>query len=161
MIFFRARRYDESIHASQQALEFDPGFVQALWWQGVSYAGKRDFPRSVAALTKALNIADGPLFRGYLGFVYGQARERDKAVGILKELAMMSRQRWVTPIDYALVYAGLGDADSTFAWLEKAYQAHEMRFELASFYYDTFRSDPRFAALVRRLGLSFPVSAPK
>ena len=142
MIFFRARRYDESIQASQQALDFDPSSVQALWWQGVSYAGKRDFPKSIAALTKALSIADGPLFRGYLGFVYGQAGEKDKALGILKELAMLSKKRWVSPIDYALVYAGLGDADSTFAWLEKAYQAHEMRFELASFYYDSFRSDP-------------------
>jgi TolB-like protein/Tfp pilus assembly protein PilF len=157
MIFFRARRYDESIHASQQALEFDPSSVQALWWQGVSYAGKRDFPKSLASLTKALSIADEPLLRGYLGLVYGQAGENDKAFGILKELATLSRTRWVSPIDYALVYAGLGDADSTFAWLEKGYQAHEMRFELASFYYDSFRSDPRYADLARRLG--FPLQA--
>ncbi len=161
MIFFRARRYDESIQSSRQALEFDPSSVQALWWQGVSYAGKRDFPKSVAALKKALSIADEPLFRGYLGFVYGQAGEKDKALGILKELAMLSGQRWVSPIDYALVYAGLGDSDSTFAWLEKAYQAHEMRFELASFYYDSFRSDPRFADLKGRLGFPFPVAASK
>ena len=40
MIFFRARRYDESIQASQQALDLDPSNVNALWWQGVSYAGK-------------------------------------------------------------------------------------------------------------------------
>jgi len=153
MILFRSRRYDESIQASQQALEFDPSSVQALWWQGVSYAGKRDFPKAVAALTKALSIADGPLFRGYLGFVYGQAGEKDKALSILKELALMSKQRWVSPIDHALVYAGLGDADSTFAWLEKAYQAHEMRFELASLYYDSLRSDPRFAGLARRVGV--------
>ena len=56
-------------------------------------------------------------------------------------------------MDFALVYAGLGDADSTFHWLEKAYQAHESRFELASLYYDGFRSDPRYADLVRRVGL--------
>ena len=161
MIFFRARRYDESIQSSRQALEFDPSSVQALWWQGVSYAGKRDFPKSVAALKKALSIADEPLFRGYLGFAYGQAGEKDKALGILKELAMLSGQRWVSPIDYALVYAGLGDSDSTFAWLEKAYQAREMRFELASFYYDSFRSDPRFADLKGRLGFPFPVAASK
>src|SRR5258708_7631646 len=82
-------RTDDSLPASQQALEFDPSSVQALWWQGVSYAGKRDFPKSVAALKKALSIADEPLFRGYLGFAYGQAGEKDKALGILKELAMM------------------------------------------------------------------------
>jgi hypothetical protein len=79
----------------------------------------------------------------------------------LKELAMMSKRVWVSPIDYALVYAGLGDADSTFAWLEKAYQAHEMRFELASFYYDNSRSDPRFAGLARRVGISLQALALK
>ena len=161
MIFFRARRFDEAIRASQQALDFDPSSVQALWWQGVSYAGNRDFPKSIAALTKALSIADEPLFRGYLGFVYGQAGEKDNALGILKELAMLSKQRWVSPIDYALVYAGLGDADSTFTWLEKGYQAHEMRFELASIYYDSFRSDPRFSDLVRRVRIPAQALRPK
>jgi TolB-like protein/DNA-binding winged helix-turn-helix (wHTH) protein len=153
MIFFRARRYDESIRASQQALDLDPSNVNALWWQGVSYAGKQDFPKSITALTKALSIAGGPLFRGYLGFVYGRAGERDKAFVIIRELTMLSNQRFVSPVDFALVYAGLGDADSTFQWLEKAYQAREGRFELASLYYDGLHSDPRYADLVRRVGL--------
>ena len=100
MIFFRARRYDESIQASQQALDLDPSSVNALWWQGVSYAGKRDFPKSIAALTKALSMADGPLFRGYLGFVYGQAGEKEKALGILKELTICpirdSSPQWIS-----------------------------------------------------------------
>jgi hypothetical protein len=93
-------------------------------------------------LTKALGMSDGPLFRGYLGYVYGQAGEKDKALGILQELTMLSRQRFVSPVNFAVVYAGLGDADSTFAWLEKAYHAHETRIELASLYYDKFRSVP-------------------
>jgi serine/threonine-protein kinase len=52
MIFFRARRYDEAIQAGQQALDLNPSFVNALWWQGLSYAGQRDFPKSIALLTK-------------------------------------------------------------------------------------------------------------
>jgi TolB-like protein/DNA-binding winged helix-turn-helix (wHTH) protein/Tfp pilus assembly protein PilF len=155
MIFFRARRYDESIQAAQRALELDPSSVNALWWQGVSYAGKRDFSKAIATLTKALSMSEGPLFRGYLGYVYGQADQKDKALGILNELTTLSRQRFVSPVNFAIVYAGLGDADSTFAWLEKAYQAHETRIELPSLYYDKFRSDPRYADLMRRLGLPF------
>jgi tetratricopeptide (TPR) repeat protein len=161
MILFRARRFDEAIQASRQALEFDSGSVQALWWQGVSYAGKRDYPKAIASLSKALSIADEPLFRGYLGFLYGKAGENEKALGMLRELASLSSTRWVSPINYALVYAGLGDADATFAWLEKAYQAHEVRFELASIYYDSFRSDPRFADLARRVGIVPLALAPR
>jgi adenylate cyclase len=158
MVFFRARRYDEAIQTSRQALDLDPSNVNGLWWQGVSYAGKRDFPKSVSALTKALSMADGPLFLGYLGFVYGQAGERAKALGILKELTRLSGERFVSPVDFALVHAGLGDADSTFLWLEKAAQARETRIELASMYFDSFRSDPRYVDLMRRLGL--PLQAP-
>jgi tetratricopeptide (TPR) repeat protein len=152
MIFFRARRYDESIQASQRALEFDPSSVNALWWQGVSYVGKRDFSKGLAALTKALSMSDAPLFRGYLGYVYGEAGEKDKVLGILQELTKLSRQGFVSPVNFALIYTGLGDADSTFAWLEKAYQAHETRIELPSLYYE-FRSDPRYADLMRRVSL--------
>ena len=158
MILFRARRYEEAIQTSQQALDLDPNNVNALWWQGVAYAGKDDYPKSIAVLTKALQVADGPLFRGYLGFVYGRAGEKTKALAILQELAAMSKQRFVSPVDYALVYAGMGDADAMFASLEKAYQAHETRFELASLYFDNFQLDPRYADLMRRVGQ--PVQAP-
>lgn len=96
----------------------------------------------------------GPLFRGYLGNVCGRAGDRPKALGILDELVNMSRQRSVSPMDFAVAYAGLGEADSTFYRLEKAYQAHASRIhELPSIYYDSVRSDPRYAKLARRVGL--------
>ena len=154
MIFFRARRYDDAIRVSQQALELDPHLVNALWWQGLSYAGNRDFPKAIACLMKAIGMNDGPLFRALLGHVYGRAGERAKALGMLEELTTMSKTRFVSPVDFAVVYAGLGDADSTFQWLEKAYQARATRIhELPSMYFDSVRSDSRYPDLMRRIGL--------
>ena len=154
MLFFRARRYDEAIRTSQQALELDSNLVNALWWQGLSYAGNREFPKSIGCLTKAIGMNDGPLFRGLLGHVYGRAGERAKAFGMLEELTIMSKHRYVSPVDFAVVYAGLGDADSTFHWLEKAYQARATRIhELPTMYFDSVRSDPRYSDLMRRVGL--------
>ncbi len=159
MLLFRARRYDEAIRASDQALELDPSFVNALWWKGLSCAGNRDFPKSIACLTKAMAMYDGPLLRALLGHVYGRAGERNKALAILREITMLSRQRYVSPVDFAMVYAGLGDADLTFQWLEKAYQARATRIhELPSMYFDSFRLDPRYSELMRRVGL--PILAP-
>ncbi len=40
MVLFRARRFDDAIGAARQALDLEPVFVNALWWQGMSYAGK-------------------------------------------------------------------------------------------------------------------------
>ena len=153
MLFFRARRYDEAIRDSQQALDLDPDFINAFWWQGMSYAGKRDFKKSIACLTRAVSMNDGPLFRALLGHVYGRAGERAKALGMLGEVATLAKQRYVSPVDFAVVYAGLGDADSTFLWLEKAYQSRATRVgELGSMYFDGLRADPRYADLMRRLG---------
>ncbi|MBZ5625781.1 MAG: winged helix-turn-helix domain-containing protein [Acidobacteriia bacterium] len=154
MIFFRARRFDEAIRAGQQALDLDPHFVNALWWQGLAYAGKGDHPKSIACLTKGRGMNDGPVFRALLGHVYGRAGDRAKAGTMLEELTMLSQQRYVSPANFAVIYAGLGDADSTFRWLEKAYQTRACQvLELASMMFDSVRSDPRYSDLMKRVGL--------
>jgi TolB-like protein/DNA-binding winged helix-turn-helix (wHTH) protein/Tfp pilus assembly protein PilF len=160
MLFFRARRYDEAIRASQQALDLNPNFVNALWWQGYAYAGKDDLLNSIACLTKANTMNDAPLIRSLLGYVYARAGEKAKARAILAELTRSSHTRFVSPMDFALVYSGLGDANSTFDWLEKACQSRASRVhELAAAPFDSLRSDPRYADLRRRVGLPLQASA--
>jgi len=154
MLLFRARRYDDAIRVAHQALELDPTFVNALWWEGLSHAGKRDYSKSLACLTMAAKMNDSPIFRAVLGHVYGLAGQRSKALRILEELTAISKQRHVSPVDFAIIYAGLGDIDATFRWLENAYQTRATRVhELKSMYFDSLRSDPRYAGLARRVGL--------
>jgi hypothetical protein len=97
---------------------------------------------------------NGPLFRSLLGHVYGRAGDKGKARGILNGLTGMARQRFVSPMNFAILYAGIGDADLTFEWLEKAFQVRETRIhELRSMEFDSVRSDPRYADLMRSVGL--------
>jgi len=70
----------------------------------------------------------------------------------LKEIAL---KRYVSPLEFAFAYARLGQADETFRWLEKAYDDHapwlvqiHQHSEL-----DPFRGDPRYTALIKRIGL--------
>jgi TolB-like protein/DNA-binding winged helix-turn-helix (wHTH) protein/Tfp pilus assembly protein PilF len=61
-----------------------------------------------------------------------------------------------SPGDLAAAYAGAGQTDKAFGWLEKAYEAREgegltgLKYEP---WYKNLRSDPRFSALLRKIGL--------
>ena len=97
---------------------------------------------------------DGPVFRCLLAHVCGRAGETAEALKLLEQITAMSGRRYVSPADVAMVYAGLGDADSTFRWLEKAYETRAVGIsQLPSMYYDSVRSDPRYEPLRKRIGL--------
>jgi eukaryotic-like serine/threonine-protein kinase len=155
MLFLRARRYDESLEEARIALELDPSHVNALWWQGLAYAEKRDFPRSLASLQKGFDMTKGPMFLGSLGYACALAGDREKAKSAIRELEALSKTpRYVSAVDTAIVYAGLGDADATFEWLNKAYEARDGRVQqLVWPAFDRFRRDSRYLDLKGRIGL--------
>ena len=75
---------------------------------------------------------------------------------LLRTLRAVSKQRYVSPLDFGVVYTGLGDKDSAFQWLEKTYQERTMRIqELPQPMFDSLRSDSRFLDLMQRIGLPF------
>jgi TolB-like protein/DNA-binding winged helix-turn-helix (wHTH) protein/Tfp pilus assembly protein PilF len=155
-ILFRARRYDDSITACQKAVALDPHDASPLWWMALSHEQKRELPEAIAELEKAVILSGtGTLSRGLLANAYALVGETGKAMSVLNELKELSRKRYVSPVDMAIVYTGLGDRNSAFLWLEKAYQEHAMRIqELPEPIFDSLRSDPRFGDLMRRLGLA-------
>jgi hypothetical protein len=86
------------------------------------------------------------------------AGKKTEALAILHELLQMSAQRYVSPYSIALVYVGLGDRDQAFQWLDKAYDEHSVRLINIAVHprLTGLRSDPRFTALVKRIGLPMP-----
>jgi hypothetical protein len=83
------------------------------------------------------------------------AGKRAEAFAILRELEERY-DRGESPAFWpAALYAGLGDIDQAFAWLEKAFQARSGALGFLTWYpyFDPLRSDPRYRDLVRRLGL--------
>jgi len=102
-----------------------------------------------------VNHSRAPLFKALLGHAYGLAGERGKALSILKEIKLLSKQQYVSPLDFAIVYTGLGDRDMAFHWLETAYTQRVMRIhELNEAHFDSLRGDPRYEDLLRRIGIS-------
>lgn len=80
---------------------------------------------------------------------------KSKAQKILERLRSLSKQGPVAAHHFVLIYAGLGEKDQAFAWLEKAYQQHSpmMAWLKVDPRFDSLRPDPRFQDLMRRVGL--------
>src|SRR5207237_699687 len=91
-----------------------------------------------------------------LAYAQGLAGQRHDARLALDELQQLSRTRYVSPMLGALIALGMGEHDEAFAWLEKAFadraqMLSELKAETA---FDPLRTDPRFADLLRRIGLA-------
>jgi len=91
-----------------------------------------------------------------IGYTYAVSGRLTEARKILEELLASSRERYISPYHVAMVYAGLGEQDKTFDWLEKAYEDREGRMTILKSVpeFDSLHSDPRYADMVRRVGLT-------
>lgn len=154
LVFYRARRFDEAIAQCRKALEIDPGYPQAQWFMAWALEQKGELQQSIALLEETAAISRAPHFRALLARGYAVAADRIRATAILDELLAQSREGYVSPFDIALVYAGLGDADAAFHWLDEACRQRVWRIvELTLPIFDDLRWDPRWHGLVARIGL--------
>jgi len=156
-VLYRARRYDQATAVLRKTLDLEPNFSTARYYLGLCYLmqGKND--DAIAEFQRARSIVpEGPGFIGALGRAYGQAGQRDQARRCLAELNEVANRRYMAPFNRANIHAGLGEFDQAFKWLEKGFDERDpsIRGLKTDPQYDILRSDPRFAALLRRAGLA-------
>jgi len=153
---YMGRRYDEAIEQCKKMLEMEPAFPLAHWQLGQAYAEKGMYREALSELETDKALTHGhPLALAYLGNVLARSGERSRALQVLAELKAASKQKYVNSASFARVYAGLGDKEQAFAWLEKAYEERSTGLYLLNVdpTWDGLRSDPRFNDLLRRIGL--------
>jgi hypothetical protein len=83
-------------------------------------------------------------------------RRHEQARAVLQNLVERAKRQYVPPLAFAHTYIGLGDKDRAFEWLERAYQerASWLIFTKEHPRYDRLRSDPRFTALMKKVGIA-------
>jgi eukaryotic-like serine/threonine-protein kinase len=153
---YLSRQFDLAIQQCHKTLEMDPHYAVAYAVLGQAYASQGCNREAVPDLHKCLEVSRGgaPAL-ALLGYVHARLGERDQALRMLDQLEALSKRSFVTAFFVALVYAGLEDKDQAFLWLEKAC---EERFNRLAYLnvealWDPLRSDPRFAELLRRVGI--------
>jgi hypothetical protein len=90
-----------------------------------------------------------------MGYVLAKSGAHQKARDILKELEKQSKREYIPSLNFAQIYAGLGDNEQALAWLNKACDERSvwMTFLKVDPKFDPLRTDPRFQDLLRRVGL--------
>jgi len=153
-VFYLAGRYDEAIEQLRNTLELDPCYHLAYMGLAIALGQKGMFDDAIATLDKAKTLAGEIMpIRGALGNIYARAGKIREAEAVLQELFDLEGMRYVSPLDFALVYAGLGKTEEFFQCLEKAAAAHcgRLAWALIEPRYENLRSDPRFVALIKRV----------
>jgi len=155
-ILQNARRYEESIEQLRRVISLDPNHYGAHWFLAMAYIANHQFDEAIAAAEKAVALSErAPAALGVLGLAYGLVGRKREANEVLNELLQVQKKRYVTQMAPCYVYIGLGSKDQAFASLEKAFQerSNHLAFFKVSPTIDSLRSDPRFADLLRRIGL--------
>ncbi len=154
--YYYARQYDQAIENYRRALDLDPSYSWSYLWIGQAYLGKGMYEEAIAEINKAIALSEGSTRTlATLGYAYAVAGKRIEAKKVIDELQTQSERRYVSPYFIAVINSGLGEKDKAFALLEAAYQERHPYMTLLKVepVFDNLRSDPRFADLLRRIGL--------
>ncbi len=153
LMYITLGRYDDAIAQAKRALEIDASYADAHLAIGNALLAKGKPSLAVVELSRAPKM--GNRMRSGVAMAEAALGHRDRALGIVHNLETESQQHYIGPENIAAVYVALGDKDSAFTWLEKAYQARSAYMALlrSDRRWDPIRGDPRFAALVKKVGL--------
>ena len=156
-ILLFARRYDEAIRELRSVLAVHPDYGLALWALGSALISKGQYEDAIPVLERTVTMTDrSPSAIDSLATAYGYAGRRTDALRLINELKQRRQTSYVSADAFIDPYLALGDYDEAFAWFERAYQEKSASLQYLKVYplFDPVRKDPRFADLVRRVGLA-------
>ncbi|MEX2273067.1 MAG: protein kinase [Vicinamibacterales bacterium] len=150
------RRYSAAIAQCRRTLDMDATFVQAQLDLGMAYAAQGRYDEAIAQFESAL-APDDPrsVMRAVLGHIYGSAGRARQAEPILHDLERRYRRGEAASYDLGLALVGLGRAGEALDWLERACDVRSglLVYLKVEPMFDPIRHEPRFTALLDRLGL--------
>lgn len=155
-VSYYARRYHKAIEQFLRTVKISPEFQIAYVNGARAFVQQGRYGEAIKALEEARKIEPKwPMTLSELAYAYAEGGMHRAAIQVLNELNTIRQTRYVDSIPVALAYLRLGDRDTAFSFLEKAYEerSSSMPWLNAEPRFDAVRSDPRFQNLLRRVGL--------
>lgn len=151
--YYFTRQYDQALAINQKMHVLNLSSADENFLLGDVYAEKGAYQKSIEEFLKS---GDSPHALGHLGNAYARAGKMQEARATITKLIQQVHKDGVGRYEIALVYAGLGDKNDAFAWLDEAYKTNSEGLTNLKIdpCLDPLRTDPRFARLLQRTGLS-------
>ena len=136
--------------------DLEPNFIAGRFWLGVAYNANGMYADAITLGEASLQTdPDSQLMLFVAGYAYASAGRRREAEAIIKRFREIQQTRYVISSFIASIHAALGETDQAFAELERAFANRD--FELCRLkvapYWSSLRDDPRYAGLLKRMGL--------
>ena len=154
--YYEARQYDRALDQAKKVHDLEPGFVLGNWVLSEAYFGNGMYGEVIASAERALRSDPASQFNlQNAGYAYAMTGRRSDAQEMIRRFRALAKTRYVMSYSLATIYAALGDKEQAFAELDRAYQErdwdlHKVKVDPSM---DPLRSDPRFALLLRKVGL--------
>jgi tetratricopeptide (TPR) repeat protein len=154
--YFVARRCDLAVEYFQKVLEINPHNTQCLTVLSAAYAWGGQPEKALKPCQEAIASAGGAIqILGQVGATYAKIGKKQEAREILQQAEKSWKPDGRSSIWIGAIYAALGEKDAAFDWLEKAFQEHTsflVYFKVHPIF-ENLHGDPRFDALVKRIGI--------
>jgi TolB-like protein/Tfp pilus assembly protein PilF len=150
LAYFLSRNYDAALQRFNEALDLHPEVVVIHTYLGLAWEQKGNYKEAMKEYQAfdAHSAAPLPVFSAHLLAVTGK---RTEALALLKEMEHPAGHQ-PNAFDIAAVYAALGDKDSAFKWLNRAYDSRIIWLLKVHPFLDPLRDDPRYPALLKKAG---------
>lgn len=145
-----AGQYEQAVETLKKAMEIDPTFPRTHFRLGQVYEQRGEYALAISEFEQAVRLAkDDPYYDGSLGHGYAVSGNLQQARMVLEKLQDRAKHQYVPPYAIAVVYAGMGNRDEAFRWLQKALEdrSTSMVFLRSDPEFASLRSDPRFSQL--------------
>jgi TolB-like protein/Tfp pilus assembly protein PilF len=155
-ILYYRQDFEAALEQCDHTIELNPHFPPAYWILGLVQEQRGELDESAAAFQRAIQLSpQSPIMQAALGRTLALSGKRNEAIRILDDLHHLAERRYLSPFELASLYFALGQSDTGFEWLTKAFQ--DRCFELISIRVDprfkSLKGNPRFHELFNQLGL--------
>ncbi len=150
-------QFDKAIEICKKVIADNPTFGRGHDCLAYAYWGKREYPQVIQESKTAAQLKGDKNYAEFASALEAGFRSDGWLGALRKAIEVLLAQRktgYISSYTIAGLYADLGDKDHAFEWLNTAYQEHDTNLVTlrTDFHFDSLRSAPRYAELVRRIG---------